>query len=105
MKLNQTTLAAAALAGLFAVGTAANAAQSSAATPTSITGEKEKCSGKDGCDGKDKKKEGTTASVTAEEKSKCSGKDKCNGKDKEKEKCSGKEGCDGKDKKKEGSIL
>ncbi|MDP3849646.1 MAG: hypothetical protein Q8Q59_04020 [Luteolibacter sp.] len=106
MKLNQSTLAAAALAGLFAVGTAANAAQDSSATPSSITGEKEKCSGKDGCDGKEKKKE-DTISVTAEEKAKCSGKDKCNSKDKdkEKEKCSGKEGCEGKDKKKEGAIL
>lgn len=80
MKLNQTTLAAAALAGLFAVGTAASAAPTSTATPSSITGEKEKCSGKD----KDK--------------------EKCNGKDKEKEKCNGKDGCDGKAKK-EGSIL
>ena len=106
MKLNQTTLAAAALAGLFAVGTAANAAQSAAVT-TTITGEKEKCSGKDKCNGKDKeKKEGTLSFVTAEDKEKCSGKDKCNGKKKEgdKEKCTGKDGCDGKDKK-EGSIL
>jgi hypothetical protein len=79
MKFNQTTLAAAALAGLFAVGTAANAAQSSATAPSSITGEKEKCTGKDGCDGK-KKKEG------------------------DKEKCSGKDGCKGKEKK-EGTIL
>ena len=84
MKLNQSTLAAAALAGLFAVGTAAQA-QNSSATPSSITGEKEKCSGKDKCNSK--------------------GKDKDKDKDKDKEKCSGKEGCDGKDKKKEGAIL
>lgn len=88
MKLNQTTIAAAALAGLFAVGTAANAAPTSDAATSSITGEKEKCTGKDGCKGKDKDKE------------KCSGKDK----DKDKEKCNGKDGCDGKAKK-EGSIL
>lgn len=96
MKLNQSTLAAAALAGLFAVGTAANAAQNSSTTPSSITGEKEKCSGKDGCDGKDKKEEKKEllSSVTAEE-----------GKDKDKDKCSGKDGCEGKDKKKEGAIL
>jgi len=86
MKLNQTTIAAAALAGLFAVGTAANAAQTSTATTSSITGEKEKCTGKDGCKGKEKDKE------------------KCSGKDKDKEKCTGKDGCKGKDKK-EATIL
>ena len=92
MKLNQRTFAAAALAGLFAAG-AAVAAQNSTAAGTVISGEKEKCNGKDGCDGKEKKE--LSGTVVAEEKDKCSGKDGCKGKD----------GCDGKDKKKEGEIL
>ncbi len=84
------TLATAALAGLFAAGSAT-------AAIGYVNADKEKCSGKDGCDGK--KKESIT-SVLAAEKDKCSGKDGCDGKKKEgdKEKCSGKDGCKGKDK-------
>lgn len=90
MKTNTKTLAAAALAGLFAVGTAT-------AAVGHLNAEKDKCSGKDGCDGK--KKDGT--SILVAEKDKCSGKDGCDGKKKDgdKDKCSGKDGCDGKDKK------
>lgn len=94
MKLTNKTLAAAALAGLFAAGAA-----TAALTP--VNAEKEKCSGKDGCDGK---KKDTIASVFAE-KEKCAGKDGCEGKEKkdekkdDKEKCSGKDGCSGKEKK------
>ena len=85
MKLNHNALAAAALAGLFAAGTAVSVT----AAPTkgafvSEEKEKEKCSGKDKCEGKDKKE--ILPSITSEgEKEKCSGKDKCEGKDKKKE--------------------
>lgn len=73
MKLNQSTFAAAAVAGLFAAGTAMATIPTSAdATTSAISGEKEKCTGKDGCKGKDKEKD----------KEKCSGKDGCKGKDK-----------------------
>lgn len=78
MKLNSKTLTTAALAGLFAAGSvSASLPQSNDTTATSITSkkEKEKCSGKDGCKGKDKEKD----------KEKCSGKDGCKGKDKKKE--------------------
>lgn len=78
MKPNTKTLAAAALAGLFAAGSAM------AGTTTSEK-EKDKCSGKDGCDGK--KKENIASIVTSEkEKDKCSGKDGCDGKKKEDDK-------------------
>lgn len=95
MKLNHNALAAAALAGLFAAGTAVSVS-ASPDKGTFVSEEKEKCKGKDKCEGKEKcegkdKKE-LVSSVTAEgEKEKCSGKDKCEGKDK--------------DKKKEGTIL
>jgi len=88
MKYKHSKLAAAALAGLFAVGTASAA--------SIVPAEKEKCSGKDGCDAKKKE---SSLSVPAE-KEKCSGKKK----DGDKEKCTGKDGCKGKDKK-ESSIL
>jgi len=81
MKLNPSTLAAAALAGLFATGTALAQTQDSGSTGIAISGEKQKCSGKDKCNSKDKDK------------------------DKDKDKCNGKDGCDGKEKKEGGSIL
>jgi hypothetical protein len=57
MKPTAKTLAAAALAGLFAAGAAI-------AAPVHTNAEKDKCSGKDGCEGK--KKEKSSLSITAE---------------------------------------
>lgn len=90
MKPTTKTLATAALAGLFAAGSAT-------AAIGIVKADKEKCSGKDGCDGK---KKDSITSVLAADKDKCSGKDGCDGKKKDgdKEKCSGKDGCKGKDK-------
>jgi hypothetical protein len=96
-------LVAAALAGVFAAGTTVSHAVTLKNSPVAADTDKEKdkCSGKDGCKGKEKKEEEKTAlasvlSYTAEA-------------DKEKDKCSGKDGCKGKDKKKEeekkGEIL
>jgi len=88
MKLNQSKLAAAALIGLFSVGTAGAAT----GTARPVNG-KDGCSGKDGCKGKDKKEESITGNFA--------GNDFLAGKDG----CSGKDGCEGKDKKKDGEIL
>ena len=88
-------LVAAALAGVFAAGTALTHASNIQGSPVAAETEKEKCPGKDKekCPGKDKKKEGTFSVNNEAEKEK----EKCPGKDKEK--------CPGKDKKKEGTIL
>jgi len=67
MKLNQTAVLAAAIAGVFAAGTVASKAIT--LTNTKPAAEKDSCSGKDGCQGKDKKKD----------------KDNCTSKDKKKD--------------------
>ena len=69
MKTNTKSLAAAAIAGIFAASSIASAAVHTGFGK--VNAEKEGCSGKDGCKGKDKK-----------DKDACSGKDGCNGKDK-----------------------
>ena len=83
MKTSTKTLAAAALAGLFAAGSAS-------AAVGRITADKDKCSGKDGCNGK---KKDSITSVYSADKDKCSGKDGCNSKKKDgdKDKCSAKD--------------
>ncbi len=66
MKLNQTSIIAAAVAGIFAAGTVAPMAATLggtkvAAEKDSCSGkkkDKDSCSGKDGCSGKEKKKDG-----------------------------------------------
>lgn len=90
MKQTTKTLAIAALTGLFAAGSAT-------AAVGHVNAEKDKCSGKDGCEGK---KKDSISNVLAADKDKCSGKDGCEGKKKDgdKDKCSGKDGCEGKDK-------
>lgn len=77
MKTNTKTLATAALAGLFATSVTSVAlgqggSDKGNSLNSVLAGEKDKCSGKDGCKGK--KKDG--------DKNKCSGKDGCKGKDK-----------------------
>ncbi len=81
MKLNQSAVLAAAIAGVFAAGTVASKAIT--LSNTKPAAEKDSCSGKDGCQGKDKKKD----------------KDSCSGKKKDKDSCSAA------DKKKDGQIL
>jgi hypothetical protein len=77
MKANHSKLAAAALAGLFAAGSAsAVSSVENGSSSFDVIGEKEKCSGKEGCEGKEKK------DGDKEEKEKCSGKDGCEGKEK-----------------------
>ncbi len=88
MKLNQSKLAAAALIGLFSVGTSAQLQASGIAGDHVVAG-KDGCSGKDGCKGKDKEKESSNLNDFL------AGKDGCSGKD----------GCEGKDKKNDGEIL
>ena len=90
MKPTTKTLATAALVGLLA-------AASATAAIGRVNADKDKCSGKDGCEGK---KKNSVTSVQAADKDKCSGKDGCEGKKKDgdKDKCSGKDGCKGKDK-------
>lgn len=88
MKLKQTSIAAAAIAGIFSMTSASLASGSAHLDKDTVRAEKDNCKGKDGCKGKDK------------DKDKCSGKDGCKGKDKDKDKdkCKGKDGCKGKEK-------
>ena len=80
MKLNQSTVFAAALAGVFAAGTVA--AQALPLVNTRTSAEKSSCSGKNGCSGKKKDKD----SCSAKKKDK----DSCSAKKKDKDSCSGK---------------
>jgi hypothetical protein len=96
-------LVAAALAGVFAAGTAVTHASPSTGAPIAAEKEKDKCDGKDGCKGKDKKEK----KEKKEEEKKDDTLAISNGaeKDKEKDKCDGKEKKKEKEEKKDGEIL
>ena len=85
MKSTQTLIAAA-IAGVFAAGTALSTA-APASSHNLPAEEKEGCKGKDGCKGKKKdeakKEEAKLAYFAAEEKEGCKGKDGCKGKKKD----------------------
>jgi len=86
MKNTTKVLMAAAIAGAFAARPAlANTVATDQAPGYHSVGDKDACSGKEGCKSQDKSKES------------CKGKESCKAKDKSKESCQSKESCKGKE--------